>query len=85
MNEGPVMTYNADTGLYYRTISSGSYPNNTYCVIQLVGYSPVGPFRKLDADEGGMVLGVDNGTVSDIITGVGHHSITKAGDELLWI
>ena len=83
MNEGPVMTYNPDTGLYYLTVSSGSYPNNTYCVIQLVGYSPVGPFRKLDADEGGLVLGVDNGTVSDVITGVGHHSIVQVGDELL--
>ena len=83
MNEGPVMTYNPDTGLYYLTVSSGSYPNNTYCVIQLVGYSPVGPFRKLDADEGGMVLSIENTDVSDIITGVGHHSITYAGDEML--
>jgi hypothetical protein len=83
MNEGPVMTYNKDTGLYYLTVSSGSYTVNTYCVIQLVGYSPVGPFRKLDADEGGMVLSIENTDVSDIITGVGHHSITYAGDEML--
>jgi hypothetical protein len=83
MNEGPTLIYNENTGLYYLTISSGNYPANTYCVIQLVAYSPLGPFRKLDADEGGLVLSVDNTQVSDIITGVGHHSITKAGDELL--
>jgi hypothetical protein len=70
MNEGPFMYYNEDTGLYYLTVSSGSYPSNTYHVIQLVGYSPVGPFRKLDADEGGMVLGVQVGKVNELITGV---------------
>ena len=83
MNEGPFVYYNKDTGLYYLTVSSGNYPSNTYCVIQLVGYSPMGPFRKLDADEGGLVLGVDLYNVSDIITGVGHHSFVEAGDELL--
>ena len=83
MNEGPFMLYNQDTGLYYLTVSSGSYPGNTYCVIQLVGYSPMGPFRKLDADEGGMVLSIDDTNVSDVITGVGHHSFVEAGDELL--
>ena len=83
MNEGACMVYNPNSGLYHLTISSGNYPANTYCVIQLVAYSPMGPFRKLDADEGGMVLSVDNTQVSDVVTGVGHHAITKAGDELL--
>ncbi|MBO5286276.1 MAG: hypothetical protein J6B16_05200 [Clostridia bacterium] len=85
MNEGPFVYYNKDTGLYYLTVSSGSYPQNTYCVIQLVGYSPMGPFRKLDADEGGMVLSVQLGGVNDLITGVGHHSFAPAGDDLLII
>lgn len=85
INEGPEVLYNAESGLYYLTMSVGSYMNNTYEVNVAVGYSPFGPFRRLDLEEGAMVLSVENGLVSDLITGVGHHCFVQTGDELVMV
>ena len=83
INEGPHMYYNADCGLYYLSFSAGNYGVNTYASNLVVGYSPMGPFRKLTYEEGGAMLTVDLGRTSDVMSGVGHHSFVTVGDELI--
>ena len=83
INEGPHMIYNADCGLYYLSFSAGNYGVNTYASNVVVGYSPMGPFRKLTYEEGGAMLTVDLGRSSDVMSGVGHHSYVQVGDELI--
>ena len=83
INEGPYVMYNEDCGLYYMMLSSGTYSHNAYAVNLCVAYSPLGPFRKLSKEEGGLALTVDNGSTTDVMRGVGHHSMITLGDELV--
>ncbi|MBO7186808.1 MAG: hypothetical protein J6V68_00215 [Clostridia bacterium] len=80
VNEGAQLYYNKQNGMYYLTISTGQYTDNTYCLVQLVAYSVLGPYRKLDVGEGGMLLGTDSGRVTDAITGPGHHTFMDVYD-----
>ena len=80
INEGAQAFYNEENGMYYLTISAGSYTNTTYHLLQLVAYSPMGPYRKLDVGEGGLLLGTDAGRVTDVITGPGHHTFMQVYD-----
>ncbi len=79
VNEGPFMYYHA--GKYYLTYSANGYTSISYSVHQSVGDSPLGPFRKLSAEEGNPLL---DGSLYSSFYGTGHHSFVKAGDEL-WI
>ena len=83
INEGPYMIYNPECGLYYLMLSSGTYSRNAYAVNLCVGYSPLGPFRKLSCEEGGLALSVDNGATTEVMRGVGHHSMIQLGDDLV--
>jgi hypothetical protein len=86
INEGAQLYYNERTGLYYLTISIASYTNNTYSVVTLIAYNPMGPYRKLTLAEGGLTLSTNNGiSIDGIVTGPGHHTIYECGDELLMI
>ena len=77
INEGPFMIKH--NGKYYLTYSQDGYTSKYYSVWQAVGDSPLGPFAKIDKQDGGMVLGAsfDN----DYMTGTAHHSFVKIGDE----
>ena len=77
------MWYNPETGLYYLALSIGSYTNNTYTVQMAVSYNAMGPYRKLELKEGGLVISTDNGKAMDNVTGPGHHTFYQCGDELL--
>ena len=83
INEGSQMWYNPETGLYYLALSIGSYTNNTYTVQMAVSYNVMGPYRKLELKEGGLVISTDNGKAMDNVTGPGHHTFYQCGDELL--
>lgn len=79
INEGTsVIEHN---GKYYLTYSHGDYKNNGYEVCQAVGDSVFGPFEKLTLDQNGILLsaGVEG---SEEISGTGHHSFIKIGDQL---
>ena len=82
-NEGPFVYYNPDTGLYYMAISVSTYTSASYSLIELVAYKPTGPWRKLDLDEGGLMLATYNGISVDNVTGPGHHSFIKTESDLL--
>ena len=81
LNEGPFVVYNQESGLYYLTTSTGTYVNNSYTVITAVGYTPFGPFRKLEINEGGILLTTNSGAATDLVTGPGHHYMLKVGGE----
>lgn len=85
INEGPEVLYNAESGLYYLTMSTGSYGTNTYEINVAIGYSPIGPFRRLNLEEGAMILSVEGANVSDQISGVGHHCFVETGGELIMV
>ena len=82
-NEGPFVYYNEDTGLYYSVVSIGSYQDGTYSLCQSIAYHPMGPWRKLALEEGGLVLTTNYGQTTDMVTGPGHNSFIKVGDELI--
>ena len=71
VNEGPWVSVH--NGNYYLTLSVNGYADRSYCVMQAVGKSALGPFRKLDVDEGGVLLSSDN-LMRDDVSGTGHHS-----------
>lgn len=80
-NEGPHMYWHKDeeTGkvTYFLTYSYGGL--NDYATGQAIGDSPLGPFVKLQEEDGGMLLsseGLDN------IKGPGHHCFLQSGDDL---
>lgn len=77
VNEGAWMTKH--NGKYYLTLSINGYATSYYKVIQAVSDSPMGPFRKLTEDEGGVVLASD--AVQDV-GGPGHHSIVEVDGEM---
>ncbi len=66
---------------YYLMLSVNGYQDKSYSVVQAVGDSPLGPFRKLQASEGGILLGTDNQRF-DHVSGTGHCSFIEAGNEL---
>ncbi len=70
-NEGPFMLKH--NGKYYLTFSIGNYTESSYGVMQAVGDSPLGPFRKLTDAENGMLLSNDLGE-NHAVGGPGHHS-----------
>lgn len=78
INEGPQMTYH--NGKYYLTFSVNSYADSTYQVGQAVGDSPMGPFRKLSEEEGGLLLSTISLGSRDI-SGTGHHSLVNCGEQ----
>lgn len=81
-NEAPcVYTHKRSDGTvtYYLTFSVGD--SLTYKVIQAISDSPLGPYRKLEQDEGGILLANDNMTW-DHIQGPGHNSFIQVGEEL---
>lgn len=82
-NEGPTMLIRTDdqgTPHYYLTFSINGYMDKSYSVIQAVGDSPLGPFRKLDEADGGIIISTDHQTW-DHLSGTGHHCFLKIGDE----
>lgn len=81
-NEGPHVIYHEDKngkGLYYLTFSVNDYATSKYSVAMAVSENPIGPFRKLREEEGGLLL-CSTTTESDTVSGAGHHSfITREG------
>ena len=80
INEGPYVYYNKDSKKYYLTLSVNSYNKRSYSVIQAIGDSPLGPFRKLSRAEGGTVVATDFDW--DHVSGPGHHSFVTFNDNL---
>lgn len=78
VNEGPYMIYR--NGVYYLTFSVFGYGQPEYSVYQAVGAGPLEPFRKLTAEEGGIVLSADGGMM-DNVSATGHHSIVERDGE----
>lgn len=77
VNEGPRMIER--NGKYYLTLSINRYSTRAYKVIQAVSDSPLGPFRKLTDEEGGVLIGSDN---IDDISGPGHHALIELDGEI---
>lgn len=80
INEGPYVYYNKDSNKYYLTLSVNSYNKRSYSVVQAIGDSPLGPFRKLSRAEGGTVVATDFDW--DHVSGPGHHSFVTFNDNL---
>ena len=80
-NEAPHMYVDNSNGdaTYYLTMSINGLDD--YTVIQAIGKSPLGPFRKLTEEEGGILLANDQ-LEWDHIKGPGHHCFVQAGEEL---
>ena len=66
---------------YYLTLSINGYQDKSYCVIQAVADGPLGPYRKLTEEEGGIILSTDHMSW-DFVSGPGHHSFVQVGEEL---
>lgn len=82
-NEGPhmyVRKHEDGTATYYLTTSINRMDD--YSVIQALSDNPLGPFRKLTEEEGGILLANDHMSW-DHIKGTGHHCFVEAGDELM--
>ena len=79
IDEGP-FAYYAD-GTYYMTFSIGSTNDKLYPVGQATATSPLGPYTKVQGEDGGLVC--VPGSDWDINSS-GHHSFLEVGDEL-WI
>ncbi len=79
IDEGPYCYYH--DGKYYMTFSIGSTNDKLYPVAQAIADSPLGPYTKVQPEDGGMVC--SPGTDWDINSS-GHHSFFEMGDEL-WI
>jgi len=76
-NEGPWMTKHGDQ--YYLTFSVNGYGYDNYKVLQAVGTTPLGPFTKLDVEQGGILIGADK--IGEI-SGTGHHSFVEKDGEM---
>lgn len=79
IDEGPYVYYHE--GKYYLTFSIGSTNDKLYPVAQAIADSPLGPYTKIQPEDGGLVC--SPGTDWDINSS-GHHSFFEVGDEL-WI
>lgn len=80
INEGPSVLEHE--GKYYLTFSVYGANDKRYSVAQAVADDPLGPYTKLDYEDGGIILSADGGTW-DFVSGTGHHCFVQAGDELL--
>lgn len=83
-NEGQFMLHHRDESgkdWYYFTFSVNDYAKRDYQVGMAVGDNPLGPFRKLEEYEGGLLLSVNN-IDSGTVSGAGHHSFVTVGDQL---
>ena len=79
INEGPQLIVH--NGKYYLTFSVGNYMDSSYQVAQAVADSPLGPYRKLTEEEGGVLL--SGGTAGSAeISGTGHHTMLEVGSKL---
>lgn len=70
-------------GKFYLCYSPFGYGDRRYSIMQSVGDTPLGPFKKLSREYANPVIGI--GTESDMydfMSGAGHHSFVKAGNEL---
>lgn len=84
INEGPYMyeLQNEDgTYKYLLCFSINGYTNKSYSVIQAESDHPLGPYRKLTEEEGGILLSTD-WEKFDHMSGTGHHSFVEVEDEL---
>jgi len=85
-NEGPHVIYHEDKngrGLYYLTFSVNDYATSKYSVATAVSEKPEGPFRKLQEEEGALLL-CSTTTESETVSGAGHHSfITREGRQYI--
>lgn len=79
VNEGPFMFYN--DGKYYMTYSAFGYQDARYRVKQAIADSPLGTFKKIDEDDGGIVISSDVVNWNHIVS-AGHHSFIHCGNEL---
>lgn len=83
-NEGAHMMYHEDAngkGLYYFAFSVNDYSTSEYQVGLAIADSPLGNFRKLREEEGGLLL-CSSTTDSDTVSGAGHNSFVTVGDQL---
>ncbi len=79
INEGAQMTYNPRNKKYYLQYSVNSYETAAYCVGQAVGDSPLGPFRQLKREEGGLFIYSGD---SSSVSGAGHHFVLTVGETM---
>ena len=85
IDEGPFLYYKdntddgEDNGKYYLTFSIGDTNDKLYPVAQAIGDSPLGPFTKIQPDDGGFI--VVPGDLWDIHSS-GHHCFFEAEGEL---
>ena len=85
IDEGPFLYYRdttddgVDNGLYYLTLSMGDTNDKLYPVCQAIGTSPLGPFEKVQPEDGGFII--CPGDLWDI-HGSGHHCFFEVGGEL---
>ncbi len=81
-NEGPFMIYRETPdgkNDYFLTYSVNGYTDRVYAVATAVADSPMGPFRKLEMSEGGLLLSAEL-TASTTVSGTGHHCFIKGSD-----
>ena len=85
IDEGPFMYYKDGTdngkndGKYYLTLSIGDTNDKLYPVCQAVGDSPLGPFTKIQPEDGGLLACPQD---KEDIHGCGHHAFFEIGGEL---
>lgn len=86
INEGPHVLYHTDKNgksLYYLTYSINSYEQSNYSVAIAIADNVLGPYRKLRAEEGALLLS-SRTTESTTVSGAGHHSfISKGGQDFI--
>ena len=81
INEGTFLIENE--GKFYLTYSPFGYGSRRYSIMQAVGDTPLGPFTKLSRSTGNPVIGIGfESDMYDFMSGAGHHSFVKAGDEI---
>lgn len=78
-NEGCSVLYH--DGTYYLTFSTFTYTSSQYQVRQALGTSPLGPFVKVQPEDGGTVISTE---IIGIRQSAGHSSFFTVGDEL-WL
>ena len=78
-NEGCSVYYHE--GSYYLTFSTYTYTSTQYQVRQAIGSSPLGPFEKVQPEDGGTVCCTE---IAGIRQSCGHSSFFTVGDEL-WL
>lgn len=80
VNEGPYMVYHNNK--YYLLYSACSYNQKQYSVRVAISDSPIGPFKKLEPDNGGYLLYAES--KNTWVGGTGHCSIvSKEGKDYI--